>query len=175
MLRFHVTELIALESNASDLAVSEELKKVSLEQEASYILEEARMVVPGLQALFGFQLIAVFNERFSAELSRGEQGLHLGAVVLVAISLMLIMAPAAYHRQAERGVISRYFLDRASSVLTWAMAALMFAISMDIYLVARLILKGTLMSSVIALVLLVALAWLWFVFPRHKAKRRPHS
>jgi hypothetical protein len=27
-------------------------------------IEEARMVLPGIQALFGFQLIAVFNERF---------------------------------------------------------------------------------------------------------------
>ncbi len=28
-------------------------------------IEEARMVLPGIQALFGFQLIAAFNQRFS--------------------------------------------------------------------------------------------------------------
>ena len=27
-------------------------------------IEEARMVLPGIQALFGFQFITVFNERF---------------------------------------------------------------------------------------------------------------
>ncbi|TLG71825.1 hypothetical protein [Methylocystis sp. B8] len=33
-------------------------------------IEEARMVLPGIQALFGFQLIAVFNNRFLAGLLR---------------------------------------------------------------------------------------------------------
>jgi hypothetical protein len=84
------------------------------------------------------------------------------------------MAPAAYHRQAERGMVSRYFVDGASRLLTWAMAPLMFAISMEIYLVARLILKSALVSSTIAILLLVALTWTWFGFPRLKAKRRPH-
>jgi len=83
--------------------MTEELKKESLEQEASHILEEARMVGPGLQALFGFQLIAVFNSRFSSDLSAEEQGLHLAAIIPVAVSLLLIMAPAAYHRQANAG------------------------------------------------------------------------
>ncbi|GAC1430502.1 MAG: hypothetical protein NVSMB6_29390 [Burkholderiaceae bacterium] len=28
------------------------------------VVEEARMVIPGVQALFGFQTIAVFNNQF---------------------------------------------------------------------------------------------------------------
>lgn len=36
------------------------------------------MVLPGIQALFGFQLIAVFNNGFS-RLDRAEQGLHYAA------------------------------------------------------------------------------------------------
>jgi hypothetical protein len=35
------------------------MEKVSLETAATYILEECRMVLPGVQALFGFQMIAV--------------------------------------------------------------------------------------------------------------------
>lgn len=34
------------------------------------------MVSPGIQALFGFQLIAVFNSRFAEELTEREQRLH---------------------------------------------------------------------------------------------------
>jgi hypothetical protein len=37
----------------------------SLEHEARQAVEEARMVLPGIQALFGFQLIAVFNQRYT--------------------------------------------------------------------------------------------------------------
>ena len=36
------------------------------------------MVLPGIQALFGFQLIAVFNERFK-ELTEDERLIHFSA------------------------------------------------------------------------------------------------
>jgi hypothetical protein len=71
-------------------------------------IEEARMVLPGIQALFGFQLIAVFNERFK-ELTEDEQLIHFSATVLVTIAIALIMTPAAYHRLAEQTTISKFF------------------------------------------------------------------
>lgn len=36
-------------------------EELPLSQAAQHLLEECRMVLPGIQALFGFQLIAVFN------------------------------------------------------------------------------------------------------------------
>jgi len=96
----------------------EEVSSEALEREANHVIEEARMVLPGIQALFGFQLVAVFNNRFETALSPQEQTLHLAALVLVTLAIVLIMAPAAYHRQAERGRVSRYFIDLASNLLT---------------------------------------------------------
>ena len=43
-------------------------EKLSLPEATSHLLEECRMVLPGIQALFGFQLIAVFNSRFADDL-----------------------------------------------------------------------------------------------------------
>ena len=63
------------------------------------LLEECRMVLPGIQALFGFQLISVFNSTFREHLSAGEQYLHLCSIGFVAIAVALVMAPAALHRQ----------------------------------------------------------------------------
>src|SRR5438445_33623 len=54
---------------------------LSLDAAASHLLEECRMVLPGIQALFGFQLIAVFNQGFGEKLSHGAQ---LDGIVLVA-------------------------------------------------------------------------------------------
>jgi hypothetical protein len=73
--------------------MAEEDESESLETEVEQALEEARMVLPGIQALFGFQLIAVFNQRFDQALGEPGKRLHLGAVVLTAIALGLIMAP----------------------------------------------------------------------------------
>jgi hypothetical protein len=44
------------------------------------------MLLPGIQALFGFQLIAVFNARFH-DFSWIEQVLHLATQLLVAVAI----------------------------------------------------------------------------------------
>jgi hypothetical protein len=48
-------------------------ERVRLAEAATYLLDECRMVLPGIQALFGFQLIAVFNQRFEQDLSAFER------------------------------------------------------------------------------------------------------
>src|SRR5215471_14338102 len=73
----------------------------SLKDQARTTHEEARMVLPGIQALFGFQLIAVFNRRF-IDLDALNRGVYLASLVLIAVAIGLIMAPAAYHRLVER-------------------------------------------------------------------------
>ena len=85
-------------------------ERLKLSQAAQHLLEECRMVLPGIQALFGFQLIAVFNSGFSEKLSIGEQHLHLLAIALVAMAVALIMAPAAYHRQTDPREVSEKFI-----------------------------------------------------------------
>lgn len=52
--------------------------KESLEEEGTHATDEARMILPGVQAILGFQLIAVFNQRFQ-ELTEGRQFLHPAA------------------------------------------------------------------------------------------------
>jgi hypothetical protein len=136
-----------------------------------HILEEARMVLPGIQALFGFQLIAVFNQRFSADLPQAEQVVHLVALLLTAASAALIMTPAAYHRQAERGHLSAYFIDLASRLITLAMVPLMLGISLDAFVVARLILEDVAAAAIVALALFCLFSALWFVFPCLRARR----
>lgn len=49
----------------------------------------------------GFQLIAVFNQRFQS-LNDGHQILHLVAFLRVTLAMGLIMAPAAYHRPCRK-------------------------------------------------------------------------
>ena len=63
------------------------------------------MVLPGIQALFGFQLIAVFNRPFF-DLATADRLLHLAALLLVAVAIGLIMAPAAHHRLVHPTVVS---------------------------------------------------------------------
>jgi uncharacterized protein involved in response to NO len=136
------------------------------------LIEECRMLLPGIQALFGFQLIAVFNSAFSEKLSSSEQGLHLLAIGLIGVSIALILAPAAYHRQIEPLEITRRFIHVSTRLMLGSMAALALSICLDLYLVSRLILQDTLGSLLIALGLLVLFIFLWLVLPRSELLKR---
>src|ERR1700704_4054178 len=106
-------------------------QKESLVDETKAIIEEARMVLPGIQALFGFQLIAVFNARFT-QLSEADQVVHLAAVILVTVAIALIMTPAAYHRQVDLGSVSDFFVKFSSQLIAAAMVPLMLGLSLEV-------------------------------------------
>lgn len=147
-------------------------KTVELDDAVSYALDEARMILPGIQALFGFQLVAVFNDRFTEVFGRWGQWLHLAALVLVALSCALAMTPAAFHRQNDHGKVSRELLDVSSRFIGAAMIPLMAAISIDVGLVTYVVSGSVPASLVLGAACAAVFTGLWIVFPRLRRKRR---
>jgi Family of unknown function (DUF6328) len=137
----------------------------TLEEEATHVTDEARMLLPGIQALLGFQLIAVFNQRF-VSFSAFQQLLHLASLLCIALAMTLIMATAAYHRQAERGRVSRRFVNLASRLLTIALLPFAVGVCIDVYLVSVLILQNIQASVTIGAAAFVVIVGLWFGLPR---------
>jgi len=134
-------------------------EQISLDSAAAHLLEECRTVLPGIQALFGFQLIAVFNEGFDEKLSGVGQMVHLVAIILTTLSMALVMTPAALHRQAEPKEVSERFLWLASNMVLAGMVPLAVAVGLDSYVVA-------------SIVLMMVFAVLWFVLPRRERRSR---
>jgi hypothetical protein len=147
-------------------------ESLSLAEAVTHLLEECRMILPGVQALFGFQLIAVFNSSFAERLSPLEQRVHLLALALVAVAGALIMAPAAYHRQTSPQAVSSLFLLLGGRLMLISLITLMLGIGLDFYLIARLILDhaGTAMAAATALVLFIAACWFGLprLWPQHR-------
>ncbi len=144
----------------------QEVENLPLSKAAQLILDESRMLLPGIQALFGFQLIAVFNQSFSEKLSSFEQQLHLLAIGLIVLTTIIIMTPAAYHRQMEVKEVTDSFIHMASRLMLISMMPLSLSISLDFYLVSRLILKNTLLSLAIAFVSFALFILEWIIIPR---------
>ncbi len=141
-----------------------------LDSKVDTLQQEARMVLPGIQALVGFQLIAIFNTGFKASLTESEQVAHLVALILVVISSVLVMAPAAYHRQAHHQ-ISKHFVELSSRFLAWAMAPLALGTCLDIYNVARVILLSQAWSIGVAGLVFLFYLWFWLIFPQQRARK----
>ena len=144
------------------------LEKLPLSEAVTHLLEEGRMVLPGIQALFGFQLIVVFNPVFQEKLTQTERLLHLSAIVLVVISIAMIMAPAAYHRQKDPEAVTEAFIAIATRLLLYSMFPLMFSIGVETFLVARVITNRLIVSLAIAVFLVGICFSLWFVLPRSR-------
>jgi uncharacterized protein DUF6328 len=144
-----------------------ETEEVKLSQAASYLLDECRMVLPGVQAIFGFQLIAVFNQRFAEDLPDFAQRVHFASLTLVALAAALVMTPAAYHRMTGITHVTRRFLDTSSRLVMSRMVVLAFGLSLDYFVVGWLVFESMAMALAAA-VMLAVLTALWIAFPRSR-------
>jgi hypothetical protein len=141
---------------------------LSLDSATRHILEECRMVLPGIQALFGFQLIAVFNPGFGEKLSTVEQQLHLVSTLLTVCAVALVMTPAALHRQIDPLAVNRRFIESSTTLLLLSMFPLSVGICLEIYLIAHIITGVVGLSLLIAVGLLLLFFSLWILLPHFK-------
>jgi hypothetical protein len=147
---------------------NEKAEKLTLSEAITHLLEEGRMVLPGVQALFGFQLIVVFNPTFQEKLTATERLLHLSAIVLVVASIAMLMAPAAFHRQKDPEAVTEGFIAIATRLLLYSMFPLMFAIGLESFLVARVITNRISVSLALAALVVGICFTLWFLLPRSR-------
>jgi hypothetical protein len=146
------------------------VERIELDTATTHILEECRMVLPGIQALFGFQLIAVFNQGFGEKLSQVEQLVHLSALVLTVLATVLVMTPAALHRQAQPMEVSERFVWLGSNLILAAMYPLAVAVALDVYVVTSVISKSDKTGVLVAIAVLLVFIAFWIVVP-HREKR----
>lgn len=144
-------------------------EKESLKDEMASVIEEARMVIPGIQALFGFQTIAVFNNRFE-DLPGSGKWAYLVALGFLALGMGLLMTPAAYHRLAERGRVSRRMISLSSNLITAGMIPLMLALAIDVYVVLLAAVDSPELGFYGGIATVCVLSGLWFLFPLAKNK-----
>lgn len=138
--------------------------QLNLEEEGTLILRESRMIIPGIQAIFGFQLIAVFSEGFGERLEQHHEIIHLLAMILVLIAIALVMSPAVYQRRVEPRRISTDFIKLASKMLTWGLRAFTLGLAADVGVITYAVTGKDSLALLLSLTSLGFLVWLWFFF-----------
>jgi hypothetical protein len=134
------------------------------------VLTETRVVLPGAQALLGFQFATVLVEGFS-KLPRTAQMVHLVSLGMVALSTILLMTPAAYHRIVEEGESTEHFHRFTSRALLFAMAALALGISLDFHVVVLHVTHSSAIAAACGGVALAVFYGFWFVYTALKRAR----
>jgi uncharacterized protein DUF6328 len=138
-----------------------EEQQTDLTTRVKQVLIECRVVLPGAQALLGFQLIIMWMTEFY-KIPQLWKVLHLASLVAVAISTILLITPAAYHRIVEQGEDSEMLHHITARLLLAAMAFLALGICGDFYVACRLTALSVIASTALSVSLLTFFYAAWF-------------
>jgi hypothetical protein len=149
-------------------------EKSSLEEKIQTLLTESRVILPGAQALLGFQLAAMLTDKFET-LAEYLRLIHLGSLLLIAVAIILLIAPAAYHRLAADGEPREDVDAFGAKAVLGALVPLALGLCADFYIVVAMQSGSNRWALLLALTALAGFLLLWGVFPVAARHWRKHS
>jgi Family of unknown function (DUF6328) len=155
---------LAVKVKPSDGEHLPEREMTDLHTKIDQMLTEARVVLPGVQAMLGFELIVVMTTAFD-HLTGSYQRLHFTALALTVLSVILLLAPAAVHRLGFSGSDDAGFHRIGTVLVTAALVPLMFAIAADCFIAAWKLSGNDAWSALAAALALMLLVGLWYALP----------
>ena len=135
------------------------------------LLNELRVILPGVQFLFAFLLTVPFSQRFS-ELDGLETGVFFVTLLCTAIATALLMAPSAQHRILWREGVRERRIELGNTLTIAGLAFLVPAMVGAVFVVSDFIF-GLWATVVVTLLLILFFALLWFALPlRYRGTNR---
>jgi len=163
----HIKETQDMQKQNND---SEE-KGTMLKDKIKHVLTEARVVLPGAQALLGFQFATTLMDAFK-KLPESSKYVHFVSLILVGLAIIFLMTPAAYHRIVERGENTERFHRFSGRMLLTSMVPLALGIAGDLFVVARKISDSTAFALVVSMLMAVTFFGLWFGYTTYRRSER---
>jgi hypothetical protein len=135
------------------------------------LLQELRVATLGVQVLFGFLLGLPFTSKFSG-LQPWQRWLYLAVMMESSISIILLVAPVAYHRLLFRRHQLEFLIQAASKMAICGLATVCLAVSGAVLLVTSYVEPG--LPAAVAVAVTAALfAGLWFALPLMRREKAP--
>ena len=127
------------------------------------LLNELRVVLPGVQMLFGFLLAVPFTQRFST-ISDLQSNVYYGTFLAATAASVFLIAPASFHRIVWRHGRKRNLLEVSNKLAIIGTAFLAIAIAGSVGLVTSL-LFGNVWAAGAAAFVAGLIAVVWFMLP----------
>jgi hypothetical protein len=143
----------------------------SLKDKIEQILTEARIILPGGQALLGFQFAAILSEGYD-DLPLSSRQIHFSSLALMTLSMVMLMAPAAYHRLVSAGEATEDMDRFGVRMVLGALIPLGFALAGDLYVVVTKVSRSSGTGIGTSLLALAIFAALWLVYPLAARRQR---
>jgi len=150
-------------------APADEAVKERLEREHGELLEELRALIPGAQVLFGFLLAIRFTSPFT-ELNAVQRDVYYATLLTTAVSLVLLLAPSAYHRLRFREGDKDAMVRKGNREAIVGTGAIALAFTGVLYLITDLLFT-TPAAIIVALVFFALTAWRWWAIALFRKAR----
>jgi hypothetical protein len=146
--------------NAHRAARSDEDEADRLDRELIELLNELRVVMPGVQVLFGFLLTVPFQQRFET-IDDFQRIVYFVTLLLVAAASAFLMGPSAFHRLTFREGQKPYLIRLGTRQTIVGMALLALAMNGVLLLLTDLLFHATTVAITVA-AMAGLFGWLWF-------------
>jgi hypothetical protein len=157
------TDLHTLESDPDTELLDSERDRGLLRDRYYGLLQELRVVLPGVQVLVAFLLTAPFAQRFSGLDSFGK-ALYGIALTSGTLSVIAFVTPTVLHRFGDR-TARRARLELSIAVTRLGLVLLGVSMVTSLAVVVRFLFDGTVAALLVA-VTVVAMVGLWIGVPR---------
>lgn len=147
----------------------EHREETQREREIRYmndLLQELRVILPGVQVLFAFLLVVVFSAPFS-DITPLQRDVYFAALVCTTLAAALLLAPTAQHRVLWRQGARLHRLKVANGLAIVGSMFLAAGMGCVIFLITDVI-YGTVPAAVVTAVTVAVFAGLWYLLPLYQ-------
>ena len=137
--------------------------KEDLDRELIELLNELRVVLPGVQVLFAFLLAVPFANGWT-RVTDLQRDVFFVAFLATAAASILLIAPSAHHRLRWREHDKEQILRTANNLAIAGTTFLAIGMTAAVFLIADILFKGW-WAALTAAVIAGALAWFWYGLP----------
>jgi hypothetical protein len=143
--------------------MAEESKKQRLNRELMELLQELRVVIPGVQVLLAFLLTAPFQQRF-AQLPGSMRNAFFASIACATLATAFLIAPSAHHRLRWRAGEKERLVRLGNQMAIVGTVFLAAAIVLALYVITD-VLFSTNLAILTGVASLVLFGVLWYVVP----------
>lgn len=138
-------------------------EKERLDRNLAELLRELRLAIPGVTVLLGFLLALPFQSRF-ADVTPFQEAIYFASLLLTAASVLLLVAPTAYHRLTFRHQMKAHLVPLGNRLAIMGLVTLALSITGVVVLVTDF-LYGPLTTALVGAIFGVLFAVIWFALP----------
>ena len=127
------------------------------------LLQETRVIMPGVQVLFAFLLAVTFQQQFQKTTSF-QRDVFLATILGATASTVCFIAPAAWHRILFQQKDKRHIIKVANRFVISGLVLLALSMTFALVLVCDVAFSGT-TAAVVPALAFSTFGWFWFIAP----------